>query len=104
MRDRPEPSSNKKYVICSVDESELTTVDDRFIMHAVPNCLIEQMIVAGLTVGALGIIYSWRDDRADNQISPSHASVTLMTAPVKACFARCSEPFYAECVWCLVGE
>jgi NADH:ubiquinone oxidoreductase subunit F (NADH-binding) len=89
------PPSDKQYVICTVDESTLMTFEDRFIMHAVPHCLIEQMIGAGLMVGALGIIYSWRDDRANNQISPSHASVTLMTAPVKARFARCSEPFYA---------
>jgi hypothetical protein len=79
-------------------------VEDRFIMHAAPHCLIEQMIVAGLMVGVLGIIYNWHDDQANSQIPPSHASVTLKTAPVKQCFARCSEPFYAEYVWFLVGE
>jgi len=69
-------------------------VEDRFIMHAVPHCLIEQMIVAGLMVGALGIIYSWHDDQANSQIPPSHASVTRKTAPVKGCLARCSEHFF----------
>ena len=96
--------NNKKYVIWTVDESELTAVGDRFIMHAVPHCLIEQIIVPGLVVEVLGIIYNWHDDQGNSQIPPSHASVTLRTAPVKECFARCSEPFYAECVWCLVGE
>jgi NADH:ubiquinone oxidoreductase subunit F (NADH-binding) len=38
--------SDEKYVICTVGKSELTTVEDRFIMHVVPHRLIEQMVVA----------------------------------------------------------
>ena len=79
-------------------------MENRFIMHAAPHCLIEQRIVAGLMVGALGIIYSWHDDQANSQIPPSHASVTLKTAAVKGSFARCSEPFYAGYAWFLIGE
>jgi hypothetical protein len=80
------------------------TVEDRFIMHAVPHCLIEQMIVAGLMVGGLGIIYNWHDDQANSQIPPSYTSATVKTAPVKGCFLRCSEPFHADYVRFLVGE
>jgi NADH:ubiquinone oxidoreductase subunit F (NADH-binding)/NADH:ubiquinone oxidoreductase subunit E len=51
-------SAPEKFVICNADESEPGTIKDRHIMMHMPHVLVEGMIVAGLTVGALrGWIY-----------------------------------------------
>jgi len=42
----------EKYVVCNADESEPGTIKDRFILHNLPNLVIEGMILAGLVTGA----------------------------------------------------
>ena len=54
---RKQPA-HPKFIVCNADEGEPGTFKDRVLMNAVPETLLEGMIVAGYTVGAdHGIIY-----------------------------------------------
>ena len=44
--------SDKKYIVCNADESEVGTFKDREILKVLPHLVIEAMSIAGLTVGA----------------------------------------------------
>jgi formate dehydrogenase beta subunit len=47
-----------KYVICNADESEPGTFKDRMLLHAVPELVLEGMVLGALTVGAQhGYVY-----------------------------------------------
>jgi NADH:ubiquinone oxidoreductase subunit F (NADH-binding)/NADH:ubiquinone oxidoreductase subunit E len=47
-----------KYVVCNADESEPGTFKDRMLLHAVPELVLEGMILGALTVGAQrGYVY-----------------------------------------------
>ncbi|HEY3245361.1 MAG TPA: NAD(P)H-dependent oxidoreductase subunit E [Phycisphaerae bacterium] len=47
-----EGSGIQKYVVCNADESEPGTFKDREIIRNAPHCLIEGIILGGLTIGA----------------------------------------------------
>jgi len=50
--------TDKKYIVCNADESEVGTFKDREIMRALPHLLVEAMTIAGMTVGSdKGYIY-----------------------------------------------
>jgi NADH:ubiquinone oxidoreductase subunit F (NADH-binding)/NADH:ubiquinone oxidoreductase subunit E len=50
--------SDKKYIVCNADESEVGTFKDREIMKALPHILVEAMAIAGVACGAdQGYIY-----------------------------------------------
>jgi len=66
VRKAPGP---EKYVICNADESEPGTIKDRFILHNLPNLVIEGMIIAGLVTGAQkGILYIRHEYEAQEKI------------------------------------
>ena len=44
--------SDKKYIICNADESEVGTFKDREILKALPHLVIEAMAIAAITVGS----------------------------------------------------
>jgi formate dehydrogenase iron-sulfur subunit len=48
----------QKYIVCNADEGDSGTFSDRLIMEDDPYCLIEGMIIAGISTGATqGVIY-----------------------------------------------
>ena len=48
----------QKYVVCNADEGDSGTFSDRLVMESDPYCLIEGMIIAGISTGATqGYIY-----------------------------------------------
>jgi NADH:ubiquinone oxidoreductase subunit F (NADH-binding)/NADH:ubiquinone oxidoreductase subunit E len=50
--------SDKKFIVCNADESEVGTFKDREIMKLLPHLLVEAMTIAGVTTGAeKGYIY-----------------------------------------------
>jgi formate dehydrogenase beta subunit len=50
--------SDKKFIVCNADESEVGTFKDREIMKLLPHLLVEAMTIAGVTTGAQkGYIY-----------------------------------------------
>ncbi|PPR79916.1 MAG: NADP-reducing hydrogenase subunit HndC [Alphaproteobacteria bacterium MarineAlpha2_Bin1] len=50
--------AEKKYIVCNADEGDSGTYADRMLMEGDPFLLIEGMVIAGITVGALkGYIY-----------------------------------------------
>jgi NADH:ubiquinone oxidoreductase subunit F (NADH-binding) len=51
-------NSEKKYIVCNGDESEVGTFKDREILKLLPHLLVEAMTIAGLVTGATkGYIY-----------------------------------------------
>lgn len=53
-----EAAAAQKYVVCNADEGDSGTFSDRLVMESDPYCLIEGMIIAGITTGAtIGHIY-----------------------------------------------
>jgi NADH:ubiquinone oxidoreductase subunit F (NADH-binding)/NADH:ubiquinone oxidoreductase subunit E len=70
----------EKYVVCNADESEPGTIKDRFIMHNLPNLVIEGMIIAGLVTGAQkGILYIRHE---------YHAQEHLLQEEIEHCYAQ----------------
>lgn len=48
----------QKYIVCNADEGDSGTFADRMLMEGDPLCLIEGMVIAGLSVGATkGFVY-----------------------------------------------
>ncbi|HLX00667.1 MAG TPA: NADH-ubiquinone oxidoreductase-F iron-sulfur binding region domain-containing protein [Trinickia sp.] len=48
----------QKYIVCNADEGDSGTFSDRLVMESDPYCLIEGMIIAGISTGATqGYIY-----------------------------------------------
>jgi formate dehydrogenase beta subunit len=51
-------TSDKKFIVCNADESEVGTFKDREILRLLPHLLIEAMAIAAVTTGATkGFIY-----------------------------------------------
>ena len=44
--------TDKKYIVCNADESEVGTFKDREILKLLPHLVVEAMIIAGVTTGA----------------------------------------------------
>ena len=44
--------ADRKYIVCNADEGDSGTFADRMLMEGDPFCLIEGMVIAGVTVGA----------------------------------------------------
>jgi NADH:ubiquinone oxidoreductase subunit F (NADH-binding)/NADH:ubiquinone oxidoreductase subunit E len=57
-------TSSVKYVLCNADESEPGTSKDRFILHTMPDLVLEGMAVAALVVGAQHAIVYIRHEYA----------------------------------------
>ncbi len=50
--------ADRKYIVCNADEGDSGTFADRMLMEGDPFCLIEGMVIAGVTVGATkGFVY-----------------------------------------------
>jgi NADH:ubiquinone oxidoreductase subunit F (NADH-binding) len=50
--------SDKKFIVCNADESEVGTFKDREILKLLPHLLVEAMTIAGVTTGAeKGYVY-----------------------------------------------
>jgi NADH:ubiquinone oxidoreductase subunit F (NADH-binding) len=57
-------TSPVKYVLCNADESEPGTSKDRFILHTMPDLVLEGMAVAALVIGAQHAIVYIRHEYA----------------------------------------
>ena len=44
--------SDKKYIVCNADESEVGTFKDRELLKVLPHLIVEAMAIAGVTAGA----------------------------------------------------
>ena len=59
-----------KYVLCNADESEPGTSKDRFILHTMPDLVLEGMALAALVVGAQHAIVYIRHEYARERRPP----------------------------------